>query len=149
MTKRKDNDWRTTLTWFVLPAGHSWRRAAGIAFSEHGISLSLAAPIMVISRLGNGVNQKIVAEEAGIGSATIVRSLDQLEASGLIQRQPDHGDRRVNTLHLTKAGKKMASELERILDELRHRLLAGISEEDGAIAAKVMKKLEAAARGFG
>jgi MarR family transcriptional regulator for hemolysin len=149
MTSSDEDDWRRSLTWSVLPTGHAWRRAAGIAFAEHAISLSLAAPIMVISRLGDGINQKAVAEGAGIASATIVRSLDQLEANGLIERHPNPDDRRNNTLHLTEAGKAMATNLERILDELRIRLLSDISDEDGAIAARVLKSLETAARTFG
>lgn len=138
--------WQTALSWAVLPAGRAWQRAAGSAFSRHGISLSLAAPMLVIARLGNGVNQKAVAEELGINTGALVRALDALEEKAVLERRTDANDRRNNTLHLTRSGRKMVAQLEAILDELRRAVLAGLSQEDGAAALRVLAHLDAQSR---
>lgn len=138
--------WQTGLMWGVLPAGRAWQRAAGSAFSQHGISLSLAAPMLVIARLGNGVNQKAVAEELGINTGSLVRALDALEEKAVLERRIDAADRRVNTLHLTDAGRKMVAQLEAILADLLRAVLAGVSQEDGEAAVRVLAHMESVSR---
>jgi MarR family transcriptional regulator for hemolysin len=144
MSFKKGDAWRMGLTWTVLPAGRAWQRAAGVAFARFGISLSAAAPILVVSRLGDGVRQKVVAEEAVIDPAAIARSVDQLEKAGLLLRRTDATDRRAKTLHLTPAGREMATKLEEVLDALRRDVLNRVSEEDGEAALHVLRALERA-----
>jgi MarR family transcriptional regulator for hemolysin len=146
VNEENGNDWQAALIWCVLPTGRSWQRAVSTAFSKHGISLSLASPMLIVSRLGDGINQKVVAEESGIQSGTLVRSLDYLEQNALLVRKPDPRDRRINTLHLTRKGRKMVAELESILNELLQQVLAGINGKDGEAAVKVLNQMEAASR---
>lgn len=146
--KTDQEDWRVALGRSVLPAGRAWQRAAGAAFAQHGVSLSLAGPMLVVARFGDGVNQKAVAEELGINTGALVRALDALEEKGVLARRTDRQDRRVNTLHLTVAGRTMVAQLEAILDDLRRAILAGISDEDGEAAIRVLTHLEAVSRAF-
>lgn len=138
MSKDTSSDWRTDLTWTILPAGRAWQKAAGAAFADLGVSLSVAAPVMVIARLGNGIRQKAVAELAGIDPAAVVRSLDQLQRSGILERIEDPQDRRAKTLHLTDKGEQLAANLERALDEVRARIFASVSDADGEVAQRVL-----------
>lgn len=144
--KKQEVDWQVALTRSVLPSGRAWQRAAGSAFSQHGISLSLAGPMLVIARLGDGVNQKAVAEELGINTAAVVRALDTLEDKAMLARRAGQPDRRANTLHLTAAGRTMVAQLETILEDLRRTVLAGISREDGEAAVRVLAHLDAVSR---
>jgi len=139
-----EDDWSEALTWMVLPAGRAWQRAAGAALARHHISLSRAAPILVVARLGDGVQQKTIADEAGIDSAAIVRSLDELEREGLLKRKPDPIDRRAKTVHLTSKGRRLGKELDKVIRELRAGLLANIQREEGEVAVKVLRELERA-----
>jgi MarR family transcriptional regulator for hemolysin len=141
----KDTDnWALALTWMVLPAGRAWQQAAGVALSRLGLSLSAAAPLLVVARLGDGVRQRDVAEEAAIDPAAIARSVLQLEKDGLLLRRTDANDARAKTLHLTPAGQELVVKLERALDTLRGELLKGISDRDGKAAVRVLLALEAA-----
>lgn len=139
------DDWQLALIWTILPAGRAWQRAAGAGFASLGISLSVAAPVLVIARLGNGVRQKLVSEAAGIDPAALVRSLDQLEANGILQRVDDPNDRRAKTLHLTEKGAQLAADLERMLEQVKDRIFAGLSQEDGAAAVRVLTEIMRAA----
>lgn len=141
----KDTDnWALALTWMLLPAGRGWQQAAGVALSQLGLSLSAAAPLLVIARLGDGVRQRDVAEEAAIDPAAIARSVLQLEKDGLLRRLTDANDARAKTLHLTAAGRELAIKLEQALDALRSEVLKGISARDGQAAVRVLLALESA-----
>jgi MarR family transcriptional regulator for hemolysin len=142
MSYKLDDDWSVALTWMVLPAGRAWQKAAGAALARFGVSLSVAAPVLVVARLGDGVQQKVVAYEAGIDSAAVVRSVDLLERDGLLLRKPDPIDRRAKTLHLTPKGRALARKLDKVIEKLRDELLANISPADGAAAVRVLRELE-------
>lgn len=140
-----EEDWKLALIWTILPAGRAWQKAAGAAFAELGVSLSVAAPVLVIAKLGNGVRQKAVSDAAGIDPAALVRSLDQLETSGILRREDDPLDRRAKTLHLTEKGDKLATDLERILDQVKERIFSRFTAADGMAAARVLGEILRAA----
>jgi len=125
----------------VLPAGRAWQRAAGAAFEQLGLSLSAAAPLLVIARLGDGVRQKDIAEEAGIDPAAIARSVTQLEKDGLLLRQADAGDARAKMLHLTPAGRALVAKLNKAIDGVRKDILSEATDEEGRAAVRVFLAL--------
>lgn len=138
------DEWRAALTWMILPIGRSWQRAAGAALSRTGKSLSSAATILVISRLGDGVRQRDVANEAAIDPAAIARSVLQLEGEGLVSRQTDAQDTRAKLLRLTPAGRALAQDLNAILEQFRSSVFNAVSEEDGQAAVRVLRAIETA-----
>lgn len=140
-----EEDWKLALIWTILPAGRAWQKAAGAAFSELGVSLSVAAPVLVIAKLGNGVRQKAVSDAAGIDPAALVRSLDQLETSGILRREDDPQDRRAKTLHLTDKGERLATDLDRILDQVKERIFSRFTDADGMAAVRVLGEILRAA----
>lgn len=142
MSFREGEDWRKTLTWTILPAGRAWQRAAGIALAQSGVSLSTAAILLVIARLGDGIRQRDVAEESALDPAAIARSVTQLERDGLLERQRDLSDGRAKTLRLTEAGRALSIKLGEALDGLRDELIASMDDADGQIAVRVLRTLE-------
>lgn len=140
-----EDDWQVALIWTLLPAGRAWQKAAGAAFAELGVSLAVAAPVLVIARLGNGVRQKAVSEAAGIDPAALVRSLDQLETSGILRRADDPHDRRAKTLHLTDKGAQLAADLQRMLEQVKRRIFSRFSDADGATTVRVLAEIMRAA----
>ncbi|EIC86062.1 MarR family winged helix-turn-helix transcriptional regulator [Serratia sp. M24T3] len=146
MSHKMTDDWQTALIWMVLPAGRAWQRTAGEALEQSGLPLSASAALLIIARLGNGIRQKDVAEEAAIDPAAIARSVIQLENQGLLLRKADSTDARAKTLHLTQEGQAVASTLEKTLESVRKKILAGISDQDGKTAVRVLSHLESASR---
>lgn len=142
MSFREGEDWRRTLTWTILPAGRAWQRAAGTALAQLGVSLSTAAILLVITRLGDGIRQQDVAKELTLDPAAIARSVTQLERDGLLERPKDLSDGRAKTLHLTELGRALSLKLDEALDRLRDELVAGIDDADGQIAVRVLRALE-------
>lgn len=140
--------WQEAFVWTILPAGRAWQKAAGAAFAELGVSLSVAAPVLVISSHGPGVRQKDVADAAGIDPAAVVRSLDQLEKNGILERVEDPQDRRAKTLFLTKKGEQLAADLERILAQVKATIFAEINHSDGELAMRVLSQILSASEDF-
>jgi MarR family transcriptional regulator for hemolysin len=134
---------RHRLTALLLQASRRWRRVAEEAMTAHGLSEARAAPLIWVGRLGGGVRQVTLAAHIGIEGPSLVRLLDQLEAAGLLERRDDPEDRRAKTIWLTPEGKTLTRRIERVLTELRERLLRDISDEDIAATLRVFQALDA------
>lgn len=134
----KNSDLQRALTSQLFSSARIWRKRIDMALVEHGISEACAAPLVWISRLGNGVRQTALAERIGIESPSLVRLLDQLEALGLVVRKDDPSDRRAKGLWLTDAGVAMAARIETMLDEERALLLHDVSADDLKAALRVL-----------
>jgi MarR family transcriptional regulator for hemolysin len=130
----------------LVRTARAWGRAADVALAAHGLSRATALPLTVLLRLGDGVRQVALADHVGIEGPTLVRALDQLQASDLIERRDDPADRRARTIHLTRAGRQRAEEAEAALAEMRRALLAEIGEAELETALSVLARVARAAR---
>jgi MarR family transcriptional regulator for hemolysin len=120
----------------------SYRAGADQALAELNLSQATAWPVLIIMRLGEGVRQRALAEELGIEAPSLVRLLDQLETSGLVQRKDDPEDGRAKTLHLTATGRHIAVEIEDLLVRFRRRLFANVSSEEADTFLRVFAALK-------
>ena len=77
-----------------------------------------------------GLQQHQLAKWVGVESPSMVRTLDGLEASGLIERRPYANDRRSKTVHLTAAAHAMLNEMQAVLEQTRSQILAGLSTSE-------------------
>jgi MarR family transcriptional regulator for hemolysin len=114
----------------VVAASRQWRRICQTTLVRFGVSEACAAPLLMILRLGDGVNQVTVAQAAGMESPTLVRLLDQLCAADIVCRTEDPTDRRAKSLSLTESGRSLALAIEEELLRLRREVLKGVSEAD-------------------
>jgi len=135
------------LTRDLLLAGRLWRKMARHAASEHGVSEAASAPLIWIGRLGENVRQTALADAVGIEGASLVRLLDELQASGLVTREQDPTDRRANAVNLTERGKQVLAEVNDSLIALRVDVFAKVPRKDAEAAIRVFKAIEAAATG--
>lgn len=122
----------------MLQMSRAYRAAADQMLAELGVSQATAWPIVVIRRLGEGVRQKAVAEELGIEAPSLVRLLDQLEASGLAVRKLDAEDGRSKTLHLTETGRRIADDIDKRLLSFRRTVFKDVSREDADAFLRVL-----------
>lgn len=125
----------------LLPLARMWRQAADRALSSTGVSASNGWVLAQVSRLGDDVRQTDLAHELDLTGASLVRLLDLMTASGMVERKRDPVDARVSRVRLTDKGKKAAAEIEETLALLRGDMLSEISDEDLAIALTVAEQL--------
>jgi MarR family transcriptional regulator, transcriptional regulator for hemolysin len=139
---KQNSDVQKALTSQLFASARLWRKLVDQALVEHGISEACAAPLLWISRLGDGVRQTVLAERVGIESPSLVRLLDQLETLGMVVRKDDPTDRRAKGLWLTEAGIEMAARIEAVLDRERSRVLGDASEKELQTAFRVLEMFQ-------
>ena len=122
----------------------AYRKVVNRVLATHGLSDSQALPILLLSRLGDGVRIGVLAEHVGVEVPSLVRQIDQLCAAGLIERRDDPADRRAKILSLTEAGRSQAAVIETLFLDVRSRLLWHINDEDLVTTLSALKGFEAA-----
>jgi len=128
---------RTTVTSSLLQAGSIWKRAAEKALVDDGISVARANLLLWVGRMGGGVRQVQLAECLGLASQSMVRLLDELSATGHLERREDPNDRRAKTIWLTQEGSALANRVELVLSSLRADVLGDICDDDIEAAHRV------------
>lgn len=96
---------------------------------EKGLTLARARTLLRVQR-GEAANQKELAVELEIETATLVRLIDGLEAQGLIERHEVEGDRRAKQVVLTEAGEALAGVIDRMAGEVGREVLSDIPSQE-------------------
>ena len=90
---------------------------------------------------GQGLCCREVAERMITRDPDITRLVDRLERRGLLTRSRDSRDRRVITVRITAAGKKLLKDLDGPMAEYNRKLLSHMDKGD---LRKLLELLEAA-----
>lgn len=138
-----------TLTMRLTHVARAYKAAADKMAGDFDLSHATAWPMMMISRMGDGVRPGAVAEALGLEPPSLVRVLDQLVQAGLVERRDDASDRRAKTLHLTPNGRDRAERLEAALRPFRAGLFADIAKADIATCTSVLSALDDAITALG
>jgi MarR family transcriptional regulator for hemolysin len=107
---------------------------------DMGLTLSRARLLMQLAK-ADGLIQSDLAELLDIEQPTLVRLLDGLERTGMIERRAVEGDRRARRVFLTLVARAQAEDILRFLAELRAGVLDGIEERELEIALRVLAKM--------
>lgn len=97
-----------------------------LAAAGHELNFSQFITLKRLSSSCAGVTD--LARMADLNPGAMTRSLDKLEARGLIERQADPSDRRALNIHLTDAGKAMWKDIDQCGQRVRERALHGLDE---------------------
>ncbi len=76
----------------------------------------------------DGMIQSDLAEVLELGKAALGGLVERLEASRLVARRADPGDRRVKRIHLTAKGMRTVLKMRQQSDAMSERILAGLTE---------------------
>ena len=95
-----------------------------------GLPITRQQAAVVLNIAGNeGVSQAEVAAWLGIEPIALVRMLDKLHEEGLVQRRPHPTDRRVRTLWLTPAARRVVAQILAINKAIREEAFAGMAAD--------------------
>ncbi|MGA0587463.1 MarR family winged helix-turn-helix transcriptional regulator [Dyella sp. KRB-257] len=126
----------------LQPTKKAWHSVAGSVLTASGLSISLATPVLLVSRMGDGVPQHVLADRIGVHPAALLRTLDQAQRANLLERREVVGNRRIRAVHLLPEGCRLAQVMESALKALRCTLLEDIPREDIATATRVLQAFE-------
>ena len=91
-------------------------------------------------RLGN---QQQLADAVGIRGATLTHHLNALESDGLIERQRDPSNRRVQTVELTPVGDAAFHKMREVAMSFDRRLRRGLTGDQLDTFTEVLNRLHA------
>lgn len=132
------------LTMLLSQAARAYKAAADRMAADFGLSHATAWPVIMLARLGEQVRPGALAQAIHLEPSSVVRLIDQLVASGLVERTEDLEDRRARVLSLSPEGRKRARQLEAALLPLRRILFRGLPAADIEACVRVLDTLCAA-----
>ena len=97
--------------------------------------------LSIISEFPDGVNQKQLAEKAGINASSTSEVVSRLEDDGYLVRQIDPNDKRATILKLTEMGQVRAEEVRQEREGFLDELFAKLSEEEKQTLSDILDKL--------
>ncbi len=120
----------------------SLRRCVDDAMARHGLTDAQWAPLLLISS-GRAHTAAALAQTLDLDAGAMTRTLDRLQAKGLLRRVRSHDDRRVWTLELTAAGARAAASIPAELARANNLHLAGFDRQEfEQLHAYLMRMIE-------
>ncbi len=86
-------------------------------------------------------NQLVLAQQLGLDRTVLTYLLDDLVAAGLVERQPDPGDRRARRVVATDAGRAELGRLERRLRHAEDSVLSPLDSPDQSALRDLLCRL--------
>ncbi|MBM6594911.1 MarR family winged helix-turn-helix transcriptional regulator [Microvirga pudoricolor] len=100
--------------------------------ADHGVTPVQYAVLQVLWER-DGQSGAEIGGRLILDSATMTGVIDRLEKQGLIARQPDPVDRRVNRLVLAAAGRDLQAPLQATMDAINAEVAASLGDEAPAL----------------
>lgn len=92
--------------------------------------------------MNEGLSQTELADLLELEPIPVGRVIDRLQEAGFVERRADPADRRRWCLHLTRKARGVGEDMERVADSLRHDAVAGVSEGDYRVFARVLAQMK-------
>jgi len=121
-------DWELRLGFLIHDASRLRRSAFDRCLKPLNVTRSQWWVLAYLSR-EDGMTQTQLAEELDLGKVAIGGLIDRLEKSGLVRREADATDRRVNRVFLEPKSKQLIARMRKVSHELNQRILSGMSDK--------------------
>jgi MarR family transcriptional regulator for hemolysin len=132
-------DARARLAPLVAHVAREWRHAVDGRLQAYGLTEATWLPLLRIARAETPMRQNELAASLSLDGSSVVRLLDALENSGLVERCEDPADRRAKSLALTPRARRTVDQVERVSLEIRDVVLGEIPDEDLARALRLLE----------
>lgn len=109
--------------------------------AHHDLTYAQWLPLFKLSMNECNNTMACLSRELGIDPGAMTRSLDRLEAKGLVQRERSATDRRVVHITLTPAGREVAAHVPPVLTEVLNQHLVGFSAEEWEVLLGLLRRM--------
>ena len=125
----------------VARAARQWRRAVDRRLQPFGLTEATWLPLIYLARASVPMRQKDLAAALTLDGSSVVRLLDALEASELVERRGEDGDRRARIIVPTKRGLSIVEQVEAVSREVRNATLSGLSANELEVSIRVLEQV--------
>lgn len=106
-----------------------------------GQSRSRWQTLFVLSVAKPPVTTSLLSARLAIQWPPLIRTLNALEADGLIRRRENPTDKRSRYIEITPAGMAVVEEVQPVLADIRSAVFASLSEDDMRLATRVLEMI--------
>ena len=108
--------------------------------ASHGITMWGHAVLSTLDR-GAFRTQAALAEAINADKTRIIRTLDELQDDGYIERYPDPDDRRVRLLAITDKGRRVKDAVRAEIQRGEERWLGELTPEERTVFLRALRRL--------
>jgi DNA-binding MarR family transcriptional regulator len=108
--------------------------------AAHGLTMWGYVVLLALDR-SSMRTQAALAEAIGADKTRIIRTLDELQERGHIERHPDPDDRRVRLLAITDSGRVVKAAAQADIQQGEERWLGELGAEERRVFLKVLRRL--------
>ncbi|MES2613123.1 MAG: MarR family transcriptional regulator [Pseudomonadota bacterium] len=124
----------------------SIRTQADAQLSTHDLTFAQWLPLFKISKCQAMTGQAaatvaVMARELETDAASMTRTLDRLEAKGLVLRERSTTDRRVVHVVLTPEGEAVAAKVPPVLAEVLNKHLRGFTRDEWQLLLSMLRRM--------
>ena len=114
--------------------------AEGPVLDAHGLTMWGYVVLLALDR-SSMRTQAALAAAIGADKTRIIRTLDELQDDGYIERRPDPDDRRMRVLAITAAGRRVKDAAQKEIQRGEERWLGELTVEEGRTFLRVLERL--------
>jgi MarR family transcriptional regulator, transcriptional regulator for hemolysin len=125
----------------LFGTARAWRTKLDQRLRPLGLSQGKWRTLMNLSRGGDKLTQKEIAERMGIEEPTLVGLLNRLETDGWIERRESPNDRRCKIVHLQRRSKSVLEKIFSTAHVLRNELVQDVPPDDLDVCIRVLTQI--------
>jgi DNA-binding MarR family transcriptional regulator len=131
---------RPDLAAMLAPLVRALMAAEQPVLEAHGLTMWGYVVLVALDR-SSMRTQAALAEAIGADKTRIIRTLDELQERGHIERHPDPDDRRVRLLAITDSGRVVKAAAQADIQRGEERWLGELGAEERRVFLKVLRRL--------
>jgi MarR family transcriptional regulator for hemolysin len=135
-------DWELRLGFLIHDVSRLRRSAFDRCLKPLNVTRAQWWVLAYLSR-EDGMTQSQLAEELDIGKVAVGGLIDRLEKSGLVRRDADATDRRVNRVFLEPKSKQLIARMRKISHRMNEQILLGLNDDQLESAAVTLDAMKA------
>ncbi len=135
-------DWELRLGFLIHDVSRLRRSAFDRCLKPLNVTRSQWWVLAYLSR-EDGMTQSQLAVELDLGKVAVGGLIDRLEKGGLVRREADAADRRVNRVFLEPKSKQLVAKMRKVSHQMNETILAGLADrnlESTALTLDAMKR---------
>lgn len=127
------------LSWLLSQA--SYVLTTELTAALEGLGISPRSFCVLSTAMTGEFTQIELAQAVALDKTTMVVTIDELEAAGLVKRRPSPEDRRARVIAVTKAGERKVAQAEQIVERIHDDVLSELPARDRKIFLDALTRL--------